>query len=162
MIKSIRRNYLPFVLLKADVLLRGYSGWNTRMALEVLDKVFPKVLLRNKSVCMHFVAGCIKFFSFMSKFLATDSYMNRTNLYSLRWLYYILVVMMQRTLTQLASVLMCLFLNMLKTWKKWYLISRLVNTLFCVVIVREFHLMLAAVTSGLIWLRRSTLVSYLV
>ncbi|XP_057808148.1 GDSL esterase/lipase CPRD49-like [Salvia miltiorrhiza] len=27
---------------KADVLLRGYSGWNTRMALEVLDKVFPK------------------------------------------------------------------------------------------------------------------------
>ncbi|XP_057808139.1 GDSL esterase/lipase CPRD49-like [Salvia miltiorrhiza] len=27
---------------KADVLLRGYSGWNTRMALHVLDEVFPK------------------------------------------------------------------------------------------------------------------------
>ncbi|KAH6836646.1 SGNH hydrolase-type esterase superfamily protein [Perilla frutescens var. hirtella] len=27
---------------KADVILRGYSGWNTRLALQVLDKVFPK------------------------------------------------------------------------------------------------------------------------
>lgn len=27
---------------KADVLLRGYSGWNTRLALKVVDKVFPK------------------------------------------------------------------------------------------------------------------------
>lgn len=27
---------------KADVKLRGYTGWNSRMALEVLDKVFPK------------------------------------------------------------------------------------------------------------------------
>ncbi|KAL8504808.1 hypothetical protein ACS0TY_016121 [Phlomoides rotata] len=27
---------------KADVKLRGYSGWNTRMALKVLDQVFPK------------------------------------------------------------------------------------------------------------------------
>ncbi|KAH6836966.1 SGNH hydrolase-type esterase superfamily protein [Perilla frutescens var. hirtella] len=27
---------------KADVMLRGYSGWNSRMALQVLDKVFPK------------------------------------------------------------------------------------------------------------------------
>ncbi|XP_073273368.1 GDSL esterase/lipase CPRD49-like [Primulina huaijiensis] len=28
---------------KADVLLRGYSGWNSRMALQILDQVFPKV-----------------------------------------------------------------------------------------------------------------------
>ncbi|KAJ4842349.1 GDSL esterase/lipase cprd49 [Turnera subulata] len=27
---------------KADVLLRGYSGWNSRRALAVIDKVFPK------------------------------------------------------------------------------------------------------------------------
>ncbi|KAL8517267.1 hypothetical protein ACS0TY_015482 [Phlomoides rotata] len=27
---------------KADVVLRGYSGWNTRMALGILDEVFPK------------------------------------------------------------------------------------------------------------------------
>ncbi|KAJ8570750.1 hypothetical protein K7X08_037722 [Anisodus acutangulus] len=27
---------------KADILLRGYAGWNSRMALQVLDKVFPK------------------------------------------------------------------------------------------------------------------------
>ncbi|GER54424.1 GDSL esterase/lipase CPRD49 [Striga asiatica] len=29
---------------KADVVLRGYSGWNTRMALEILEIVFPKSL----------------------------------------------------------------------------------------------------------------------
>ncbi|XP_059296490.1 GDSL esterase/lipase WDL1-like [Lycium ferocissimum] len=27
---------------KADISLRGYAGWNSRMALQVLDKVFPK------------------------------------------------------------------------------------------------------------------------
>ncbi|KAL5568560.1 hypothetical protein UlMin_025135 [Ulmus minor] len=27
---------------KADILLRGYYGWNSRRALQVLDKVFPK------------------------------------------------------------------------------------------------------------------------
>jgi len=27
---------------KADVLLRGYIGWNTRRAVQVMDKVFPK------------------------------------------------------------------------------------------------------------------------
>ncbi|WJX76678.1 GDSL esterase/lipase cprd49 [Trifolium repens] len=27
---------------KADIVLRGYSGWNSRRALEVLDEVFPK------------------------------------------------------------------------------------------------------------------------
>ncbi|TKY65834.1 GDSL esterase/lipase CPRD49 [Spatholobus suberectus] len=27
---------------KVDIILRGYSGWNSRRALEVLDEVFPK------------------------------------------------------------------------------------------------------------------------
>ncbi|CAN1142293.1 GDSL esterase/lipase CPRD49 [Linum perenne] len=27
---------------KADVVLRGYSGWNSRRALQVLDQIFPK------------------------------------------------------------------------------------------------------------------------
>ncbi|KAK1377429.1 GDSL esterase/lipase CPRD49 [Heracleum sosnowskyi] len=27
---------------KADIVLRGYAGWNSRRALQVLDKVFPK------------------------------------------------------------------------------------------------------------------------
>ncbi|KAL5058164.1 hypothetical protein RYX36_029768 [Vicia faba] len=29
---------------KADIVLRGYCGWNTRRALQVLDTIFPKVL----------------------------------------------------------------------------------------------------------------------
>nr|XP_023889500.1 GDSL esterase/lipase CPRD49-like [Quercus suber] len=29
---------------KADILLRGYFGWNSRRALQVLNQVFPKVL----------------------------------------------------------------------------------------------------------------------
>ncbi|KAI9085226.1 hypothetical protein K1719_032749 [Acacia pycnantha] len=28
--------------VEADILLRGYFGWNSRLALHVLDKVFPK------------------------------------------------------------------------------------------------------------------------
>ncbi|CDY71871.1 BnaUnng04690D [Brassica napus] len=27
----------------ADIILRGYGGWNSRYALKVLDQVFPKV-----------------------------------------------------------------------------------------------------------------------
>lgn len=30
-------------MVQADFLLRGYSGWNTRRALEVLHEIFPKV-----------------------------------------------------------------------------------------------------------------------
>ncbi|XP_006481037.1 GDSL esterase/lipase WDL1-like isoform X3 [Citrus sinensis] len=29
---------------KADILLRGYAGWNSRRAVQVLDRVFPKSL----------------------------------------------------------------------------------------------------------------------
>ncbi|XP_059667989.1 GDSL esterase/lipase WDL1-like isoform X2 [Cornus florida] len=28
--------------MSTDIILRGYSGWNSRRALEVLDKIFPK------------------------------------------------------------------------------------------------------------------------
>ncbi|KAM7260122.1 hypothetical protein ACFE04_015863 [Oxalis oulophora] len=31
-----------FYARKADIVLRGYGGWNSRRALQVLDKVFPK------------------------------------------------------------------------------------------------------------------------
>jgi hypothetical protein len=34
---------LPVSWLQADILLRGYSGWNTRRAVEALDTIFPKV-----------------------------------------------------------------------------------------------------------------------
>ncbi len=34
---------LPISWLQADILLRGYSGWNTRRAIEALDTIFPKV-----------------------------------------------------------------------------------------------------------------------
>lgn len=30
--------------LQADILVRGYYGWNSRRALQVLTEVFPKVL----------------------------------------------------------------------------------------------------------------------
>lgn len=29
--------------MQADVLLRGFSGWNTRRALELMQEMFPKV-----------------------------------------------------------------------------------------------------------------------
>ncbi|CAJ1805913.1 unnamed protein product [Sphenostylis stenocarpa] len=32
--------------VEADVILRGYSGWNSRRALEVLDEIFPKVEIK--------------------------------------------------------------------------------------------------------------------
>lgn len=40
---------------KADISLRGYSGWNSRMALQVLDKVFPKdVEIKPSLVILYF------------------------------------------------------------------------------------------------------------
>lgn len=32
---------IDFHVMKADVVLRGYSGYNTRWALKVINKVFP-------------------------------------------------------------------------------------------------------------------------
>lgn len=31
------------VVIQADIVLRGYYGWNSRRAIQVLDRVFPKV-----------------------------------------------------------------------------------------------------------------------
>ena len=39
------KNYNIVCWTQADIVLRGYSGWNSRRALQVIDKVFPKVLL---------------------------------------------------------------------------------------------------------------------
>lgn len=32
------------LFMQADIVLRGYRGWNTRRALDALDKIFPKVM----------------------------------------------------------------------------------------------------------------------
>ncbi|KAL8039171.1 hypothetical protein ABFX02_10G017400 [Erythranthe guttata] len=42
---------------KADVVLRGYSGWNTRMALQILDKVFPKDEATQPSLVILYFGG---------------------------------------------------------------------------------------------------------
>ncbi|KAL2479476.1 GDSL esterase/lipase CPRD49 [Abeliophyllum distichum] len=42
---------------KADILLRGYSGWNSRMALQVLDQVFPKDAIVQPSLVVVYFGG---------------------------------------------------------------------------------------------------------
>ncbi|KAL6534376.1 hypothetical protein OROHE_013301 [Orobanche hederae] len=42
---------------KADVVLRGYSGWNTRMALQILEKVFPKDATTQPSLVVLYFGG---------------------------------------------------------------------------------------------------------
>ncbi|PKI34514.1 hypothetical protein CRG98_045051 [Punica granatum] len=42
---------------KVDILLRGYSGWNSRRALEVLDKVFPKDAIAQPSLVIVYFGG---------------------------------------------------------------------------------------------------------
>ncbi|KAL3830173.1 hypothetical protein ACJIZ3_018975 [Penstemon smallii] len=42
---------------KADVILRGYSGWNSRMALQVLDQVFPKDAAVQPSLVIVYFGG---------------------------------------------------------------------------------------------------------
>ncbi|KAI3447780.1 hypothetical protein Pfo_004445 [Paulownia fortunei] len=42
---------------KADVVLRGYSGWNSRMALQVLDRVFPKNAAVQPSLVIVYFGG---------------------------------------------------------------------------------------------------------
>ncbi|XP_073042152.1 GDSL esterase/lipase CPRD49-like [Primulina eburnea] len=42
---------------KADVLLRGYSGWNSRMALQILDQVFPKDAAVQPSLVILYFGG---------------------------------------------------------------------------------------------------------
>ncbi|KAJ4704443.1 GDSL esterase/lipase CPRD49-like [Melia azedarach] len=42
---------------KADILLRGYSGWNSRRALQVLDQVFPKDAAVQPSLVIVYFGG---------------------------------------------------------------------------------------------------------
>ncbi|XP_048320152.1 GDSL esterase/lipase WDL1 [Ziziphus jujuba] len=42
---------------KADILLRGYSSWNSRRAVEVLDKLFPKGAERQPSLVIVYFGG---------------------------------------------------------------------------------------------------------
>ncbi|KAL9231434.1 hypothetical protein vseg_006665 [Gypsophila vaccaria] len=42
---------------KADIVLRGYSGWNSRRALQVLDKVFPKDAVVQPSLVIVYFGG---------------------------------------------------------------------------------------------------------
>ncbi|KAG4152570.1 hypothetical protein ERO13_D04G130300v2 [Gossypium hirsutum] len=42
---------------KADIILRGYRGWNSRRALEVLDKVFPKDAAVQPSLVIVYFGG---------------------------------------------------------------------------------------------------------
>ncbi|KAG9134152.1 hypothetical protein Leryth_004833 [Lithospermum erythrorhizon] len=42
---------------KADIFVRGYAGWNSRMALEVLDTVFPKDAVVQPSLVIVYFGG---------------------------------------------------------------------------------------------------------
>ncbi|KAJ3706517.1 hypothetical protein LUZ61_010222 [Rhynchospora tenuis] len=42
---------------KADVIIRGYLGWNSRRAVQVLDKVFPKDALVQPSLVIVYFGG---------------------------------------------------------------------------------------------------------
>lgn len=42
---------------KADILLRGYFGWNSRRAVEVLDQVFPKSAVNQPSLVIVYFGG---------------------------------------------------------------------------------------------------------
>lgn len=42
---------------KADILLRGYAGWNSRHALQVIDKIFPKDAAVQPSLVIVYFGG---------------------------------------------------------------------------------------------------------
>lgn len=42
---------------KADIVLRGYCGWNTRQALQVLDQIFPKDAAVQPSLVIVYFGG---------------------------------------------------------------------------------------------------------
>ncbi|GFY82368.1 SGNH hydrolase-type esterase superfamily protein [Actinidia rufa] len=44
-------------LLYADIFLRGYAGWNSRRALTVLDRVFPKAAAVQPSLVIVYLGG---------------------------------------------------------------------------------------------------------
>ncbi|XP_045793564.1 GDSL esterase/lipase CPRD49-like [Trifolium pratense] len=47
---------------KADIVLRGYASWNSRRALQILDKVFPKDAIEQPSLVIVYFGGndCIR------------------------------------------------------------------------------------------------------
>lgn len=42
---------------KADIVLRGYAAWNSRRALQVLDKIFPKNAIEQPSLVIVYFGG---------------------------------------------------------------------------------------------------------
>ncbi|KAK2979998.1 hypothetical protein RJ640_020024 [Escallonia rubra] len=42
---------------KADIFLRGYAGWNSRRALQILDQVFPKDAAVQPSLVIVYIGG---------------------------------------------------------------------------------------------------------
>ncbi|GFY83510.1 SGNH hydrolase-type esterase superfamily protein [Actinidia rufa] len=45
------------VIVEADILVRGYYGWNSRRALQVLDEVFPKDAASHPSLVIVYFGG---------------------------------------------------------------------------------------------------------
>ncbi|KAK1415506.1 hypothetical protein QVD17_31289 [Tagetes erecta] len=42
---------------KADIVLRGYNGWNSRRAVKVLDQIFPKDVVNQPSLIIVYFGG---------------------------------------------------------------------------------------------------------
>ncbi|KAJ6742300.1 GDSL-LIKE LIPASE/ACYLHYDROLASE [Salix viminalis] len=42
---------------KADIILRGYSGWNSRRAVQIIDQVFPKDAAKQPSLVIVYFGG---------------------------------------------------------------------------------------------------------
>jgi len=42
---------------KADILVRGYAGWNSRRALQVIDQIFPKDAIQQPSLIIVYFGG---------------------------------------------------------------------------------------------------------
>lgn len=48
---------------QADIILRGYYGWNSRRAIQVMDKIFPKVIFLRSYALNLFLLGIPWLFS---------------------------------------------------------------------------------------------------
>jgi len=118
------------LLAQADIINRGYAGWNTRRALQVLDKVFPKVYssLQNlrfvhwKMILRSLKTSCDWFLCQLVEF--------RMLVYNPHWLLSTLVAMILRSLTQQDSVLLCLSKSISRTWRRSLTISRFLFSLY--------------------------------
>ncbi|KAK4724949.1 hypothetical protein R3W88_027728 [Solanum pinnatisectum] len=47
----------PSITKQADIFLRGYGGWNSRMALDVYKKIFPKDAKIQPSLVIFYFGG---------------------------------------------------------------------------------------------------------